>query len=165
MKVWDNREGIKDKGNLLNLVDLSYEERIAIWSLRMYLSGEQQKMRAEFNRSMPPAIARIATGSVSSILDSIRYYGKNSLLFYCLCKECLSEDEKRIVFLFQAIKDSDLSRTNQIADTLVKDEGIEKIIDAVTGFLVALRMKDVRQFWVGPWRTEHEDKMQSTSIH
>ena len=131
----------------------------------MCLSDQKKRVRAEFNRAMPSAVARIATGSVSGFIDGVRYHGKKSLLFNCMCKECLSEDEKRVVSLFQAITDSDASRIHRSAEVLVRDEGIEKIIDAATGFLFALRIKDVGELCDVSGGLRQAEEMKSTSIH
>ncbi|MEC8726636.1 MAG: hypothetical protein VXX97_10300 [Pseudomonadota bacterium] len=130
--------------NPREISDLTFNEQVFIWALRMKLRGEEffKKVVAHCEKNLPPAAARISLNSVAMVINSVRYHGKKSLTLNCTCMPNLSSDELDLITLYRSVFIEQNQINASIASSMVTIEGTEMLVNALLSFHMAMETID-----------------------
>ncbi|MEE2997434.1 MAG: hypothetical protein VX700_09865 [Pseudomonadota bacterium] len=131
---------------LIEIKDLYFTEQVFVWALRMKVRGKKffQKVHVEFNNNLSPSAARIAIGSVNSVIQSIQTNGTKSIKLNCTCVPYLSPDEWLLVKFLRKVN-NDPGIPWPLSDTdFIGKEGRDNFIHSLLAFQMALGSVDQR---------------------
>ena len=125
------------------LTDLCFNEQVWIWSLRMRIRGLKyfEKVKNQFDMTLPAPANIVATAAVNQLIKSINYYGKKSISLNCICVPTLSNDENNLIELYRVINNDPKGLTKKKLSSFVTEEGEEDLSHSITCFILAINMR------------------------
>ncbi|MBK18673.1 MAG: hypothetical protein CMM52_07535 [Rhodospirillaceae bacterium] len=125
------------------VLHLSFENQIALWSLRAVLKGPDysERVHRQFHKTLPTAAARLAFESIDTVVQTVCDYGIRSLRFNCLCQSALTEDEQKLIEFFQIAQTDTLFEIREAARAFVNPPGIDAWVNATLTFFAALETR------------------------
>lgn len=126
--------------NIPEVCDLTFNEQVLIWALRMKVRGKQyfEKVAAHCEKNLPPAAARIALNSIEKVVSSVKHHGKKSLRLNCTCMPELSSDEFELIILYRSINNEQNQIDAPIVFGMVSNEGTELLVNGLLSFHMAM---------------------------
>ena len=137
-------ESLSGRHSIAEVCDLSFNEQVFIWALRMRVRGDYhfEKVIDHCEKHLPPAAARVALKSINVIIDAVRNYGRRALTLNCTCMPALTHDELMLVNLYRKANDWQTGIDNFPLSNFVFDEGQKKLDDGMRSLHVALATLD-----------------------
>ena len=126
--------------DISEVCDLTFNEQVFIWALRMKVRGEHyfEKVAAHCEKNLPPAAARIALNSIEMVINSVRHHGKKSLTLNCTCMPELSSDELDLIILYRSANSEQNQISASIACKMVSNGAVELLVNALLSFHMAM---------------------------